>query len=217
MSILLYCITQESPSTDVGPGVAGLPVLHCMEAGLDALFSPNTSAESWTGASLKQSALEFHRVLQRAFSWHAIIPFRFPTLMRDEQELSSHLQDNAAEYSSQLKRFDNSVQMDISIAGTEPSAPAAAPASGTEYLRTKRRESDELQSLAKHIQELAGETAQSWRDRPASNALKLFALVNRASLAGFHERLKKISLPQNCSVRVSGPWPVTEFLELKQL
>ncbi len=216
MSILLYCITDAAASSDVGAGVADLPVLHCRHAGLDALFSLNTSSESWTGASLKQSAREFHNVLRRAFAAQAIIPFRFPTLMRDEEELSTHLQDNAAEYSSQLKKFENSVQMDISVACTEPMAPAASEISGTEYLRTRQKRSDDLQAVARQIQELAGETTSSWCDRPASNNLHLFALMDRASIAGFHERLKKLSVPPNLTVRVSGPWPVTEFLELKQ-
>lgn len=215
MSILVYCVTHPAAASDLGSGVAGLPVLHCREAGLDALFSANTSAESWTGASLKQSAREFHNVLHRAFAAHAIVPFRFPTLLRDEDELASYIRDNAAEYSSQLTKFENSVQMDVSIAWLEPHS-AAPHTSGAEYLRTRQKQSDELQAIAKRIQELAGETAQSWRDRPSSNSLKLFALVNRAAVDGFRETLERFSVPKNLAVRVSGPWPVTEFLELKQ-
>lgn len=214
MSILVYCIADQAASPDVGRGVAGLPVLHCEETGLVALFSRNTSAESWTGASLKESAREFHNVLHRTFASHAIIPFRFPTLMRDEDELASHVRDNAAEYLSQLKAFENSVQMDISIALLEPQS-AAPQTSGAEYLRTRQKRSDDLLAVAKQIHELAGETAEQWRDRPASNIRKLFALVHRDSVEAFRERLKRLS-PQNLNVRVSGPWPVTEFLELKE-
>lgn len=216
MSILLYCVTEEFASTDIGSGVAGRPVLRCTQGGVDALFSQNTSAENWTGASLKQSAREFHNVLHRALAAHAVVPFRFPTLMRDEQELSAHLKDNAVEYSAQLKKFENSVQMDITITCTEPSSAAESHPSGTGYLRSRQKQFDELQFIAKRIQELAGETAQSWRDRPASNALKLFGLVNRESVDAFRERLNRLSVPQGLNVRVSGSWPVTEFLELKQ-
>lgn len=216
MSILLYCITAEAASSDVGAGVAGLPVLHCKQAGLDALFSENTSAESWTGPSLKQSAREFHNVLHRAFAARAIIPFRFPTLMRDEDELTAHLRDSAPEYSAQLKKFENSVQMDISIAHPEPTLPGASRTSGAEYLRSRQKQSDELHAVAKQIQELADQAAPSWRDRLASNNLRLFALVNRDSVNAFREKLNRLSVPQNLNVRISGPWPVTEFLELKQ-
>jgi Gas vesicle synthesis protein GvpL/GvpF len=214
MSILLYCVTEKPALIDSGPGVGGLPVLHCKQSDIHALFSQNTSAESWTGAPLKQSAREFHNVLHREFASHAIVPFRFPTLMRDEDELTSHLRDNAAEYSAQLKKFENSVQMDVSIAQPEPTFAAAS--SGAEYLRSRQRQSDELHAVVKHIQELAGETVQSWRDRPASHRLKLYGLVDRASVSAFHERLKKLAVPTKTSVRVSGPWPVTEFVELKQ-
>jgi hypothetical protein len=107
-------------------------------------------------------------------------------------------------------------QMDVSIHEPEPVSPHPLPASGVDYLRTRQRRSDALQGIAKQIQELAGDTARSWHDRPASNALKLFALVGRDSVDAFRERLKGLSVPQNLNVRVSGPWPVTEFLELKQ-
>ena len=216
MSILLYCVTHQMASPDLGPGVAGLPVLHCKQADLDALFSPNTSAGSWTGASLKQSAREFHSVLHRVFGSQAVIPFRFPTLMRDEKELSAHLWDNAGEYSAQLNKFANSVQMDISIACIEPIALTALETSGAEYLRTRQKRSDELQAVAKQIQELAGGTAQEWHNRSASNGLKLFALLDRASVAAFREKLKWSPVPKDLAVRVSVPWPVTDFLELKQ-
>jgi hypothetical protein len=216
MSILLYCITEQSESSDVGPGVAGLPVLVYKEAGLDAMFSRNTRAESWTGASLKRSAREFHNVLHRAFSSRTIVPFRFPTLMRDEAELAAHLRDNAPEYSAQLQKFERSAQMDISITHVERTSLGTSRGSGAEYLRTRQKRSDELQGVAKQLQQLASETARSWRDRLASDHLRLFALVDRTDVAAFRERLKKLSVPQSLNIRVSGPWPVTEFLELKQ-
>lgn len=216
MSILLYCITDQAASFDVGAGVAGLAVLRCRQAGIDALFSRNPSAEIWTGASLKQSAREFYMVLHRAFAAHAIVPFRFPTLMGDEDELAGHLRDNAPEYSAQLKKFEHSVQMDISVNPLGSVSSDPSPGSGAAFLRGRQKRSDELQAIASQIQELAKETAQSWRDRTASNTLKLFALVNRASVAAFHERLKELPIPPNWRVRVSGPWPVSEFLELHQ-
>lgn len=216
MSILLYCITEDGALSDVGAGVAALPVLHCTHAGLDALFSPNTSAESWTGASLKQSAREFHQVLRRAFAARAIVPFRFPTIMQDEAELAAHLRENAPEYAAQLKRFEKWVQMDISITSAEPVSSAASQTSGAEYLRGRGKQADELQAVAKQVEELASETTQSWRERQGSNNLRAFALVHRDSVDTFRERLKRLSVPRNLDVRVSGPWPVTEFLELKQ-
>jgi hypothetical protein len=216
MAILLYCVTSEAASSDVGAGVAGLPVLHCRQTGLDALFSRDTSADSWTGAALKRSAREFHNVLHRIFTSGAIVPFRFPTLMRDEDELATHLRENATEYSAHLRKFENSVQMEISISHSQPASTASAPGSGAEYLRARQQQLDELQSIEKQIQELAANTVQSWRDRQVSNALRLFALVPRNSVTAFHERLKKFSVPPKLAVRISGPWPVTEFLELKQ-
>ena len=214
MSILLYCVTEKNALPNLGTGVGGLPVLCCEQDEIAALFSDGTSGVSWTGASVNESARRFHRVLHRIFESRAIIPFRFPTLMANEEELGAHLRVNVAEYSSQLKKFANSVQMDVSIA--EADSRAADQTSGAEYLRARQKRLANFQAVAKQVQELASEAAQGWCERPASNGLKLYALVDRASVAALHERLKEISVPANMSVRATGPWPVTEFLDLKQ-
>jgi hypothetical protein len=216
MPLLLYCVAEKAGLPELASGVARLPVVACDEGDIAAIFSESTGAESWTGAPLKESAREFHQVLRAVFQSRAVIPFRFPTLMQDRQELAAHLRERSPEYSAQLKKFQNSVQMDISITHAEARSASAPTGSGAEYLQTRQRLSEELNGVADHLQQGAKEIAQEWIKRPAPQGARAFALIDRSSVASFNERLKLMPVPPGIVVRVTGPWPVTEFLETEQ-
>ena len=215
MSILLYCITQQPELPKLGSGVAGLPVLSLEHGELAALFSQGAPPAGWTGVPLKDSARQFHQVLRRVFESRAIIPFRFPTLMRDAEELTVHVGENAGEYSAQLEKFGNSVQMDITVAYSDPTCPPSQ-TSGAEYLRGRQRRSEELNRIAETLHAHVDSATQDWRTRPARDGLKVFALLDRDSVALFHGSLQSFRVPSGLSFRITGPWPVTEFLELKE-
>ena len=217
MSILLYCVVLKSGLRQPSSGVAGLPV-SCSECNdVVALFSKGASAEAWTGAPLRESAQEFHRALQQVFTGGAIIPFRFPTLMKDEEELLAYLQENAALYSSSLQRFESSVQMEAVISYSDLTSGTAVKTSGTEYLRSRQKHSEELHVIANKLRDCAGDVARDWRERSVQNTLRLFALLDRNSVSEFKDRLRGFGVPAGLTVRVTGPWPVTEFLELNKI
>ena len=216
MSILLYCVTEKSELPSVGRGVAGLPVLSVENGQIAALFSPGASAEGWTGSPLKESARQFHQVLHRVFESRAIIPFWFPTLMQEAQELAKHMEANSLEYLTQLDKFRTSVQMDITIAQAD-SARVTRQVSGAEYLRERQKQSEELGRIASQLCTHAGSATRDWRTRPAQHGLKAFALLDRDSVEVFNSSLQQFPVPPGLSIRISGPWPVTAFLELRQL
>jgi hypothetical protein len=215
MSILLYCVTEKSELPKLGAGVADLPVLSVEHQEITVLFSPEARAEGWTGAPLKESARQFHQVLHRVFDSRAIIPFRFPTLMQDAQELARHMRANSPEYIGQLQKFRSSVQMDISVAHSD-SAQARGPASGAQYLRERQKRSEALDRIASQLHTHADSATRDWRTRPAQHGLKIFALLDRDSVGVFNRSLQRFAVPPGLSIRISGPWPVTAFLELSQ-
>ncbi len=216
MSILLYCVAAKSGLPQAGTGVAGLPVL-CSECdNAVAFYSKGVSAEAWAGAPLRESARQFHRVLQRIFENKAIIPFRFPTLMENDEELAAHLRENLTSYSELLQRFHNSAQMEAVISYSDASRPSAAISSGTEYLRAKQERSEKLQSVVAQLQRLAGGIVGEWRDRSIQNTVRAFALLDRGSVPEFKDKLRAFAVPAGLTVRVTGPWPVTEFSNVNQ-
>jgi gas vesicle protein GvpL/GvpF len=214
MPLLLYCIT-ETGFADFGSGVAGLPVTSRDHAGLCALFSNAASAEFCTTAPLSQSAKQFHDVVQRVFKRSAVIPFRFPTVMKDEEELTTHLHERAAEYADQLRKFGSFAQMELVIARPERPDKRRTP-SGTDYLKERQLQLEQFEHLAKDVQFRASGLVNEWRTRNTNQALRLFGLVARDAVSAFRAKLQGLSVPAGCTVRVLGPWPVTEFLELNQ-
>jgi hypothetical protein len=212
MPILLYCVTEKSELPNLGTGVAGVPVLSCEQGELAALFSQDVGAEGWIGAPLKESARQFHQVLHRIFASRAIIPFRFPTLMREVEDLAAHVRANAREYLAQLGKFRTSVQMDITVAHSDPLATRQS--SGSEYLEERRKQSEELDRIANTLYAHTDPATRDWRTRPAQHGLKILVLLDRDSVEVFTRSLQAFAVPPGLSIRISGPWPVTEFLEL---
>jgi len=134
--------------------------------------------------------------------------------MEDEEELAAHLQENSPSYASSLEKFKNSVQMEAVITYPDSSSGATTKASGTEYLRSRQKHFEELQRTAGQLRDCAGNAAKDWRDRSIQNTLRVFALVDRDSVATFKDTLRDFKVPCGVTVRVTGPWPVTEFLDV---
>jgi hypothetical protein len=55
--------------------------------------------------------------------------------------------------------------------------------------------------------------SQDWRERPSKEGIRAFALVNRNQISEFRKIMLNTSVPREFTVRVSGPWPVSEFIE----
>src|SRR5213078_4246868 len=77
-------------------------------------------------ATIRESALEFHRTVQELFRQAAVVPFRFPTILADENEISAFLAKHSSEYESALLRLRDAVQMEIRIEEREAASPPAA-------------------------------------------------------------------------------------------
>jgi hypothetical protein len=51
-----------------------------------------------------------------------------------------------------------------------------------------------------------------WRERKTAGGIRLFALVPRSALTQFKKKLAGLTIDSELMVRVTGPWPATEFL-----
>jgi Gas vesicle synthesis protein GvpL/GvpF len=211
VAILLYCVTTGPPSTHSQPGVAGSLVSRLEHSGLTIFFSENSTTDLWLKTPLSKSANEFHRVQQEIFRGTAIIPFRFPTILEDGDKLRAHLEERSGEYRSLLARFASFVQIDITVTQTASSPPP----SGAEYLRERQGRNQTLDEFTTLLRSEAGTLAKDWRQRSIANGLRCFALIERNQIQEFNERMKTVSMPSQLSARVSGPWPVAEFLDFK--
>ena len=185
-------------------GVRGAPVNTIEVETLWCAYSALIPPQEFT----REDALSFHPVLRAAFDQQSIIPFRFPTILQNEAELQAHLRAKRDRYSGELERLKDAVQMEVRIAG-KPEAVSAP--TGTEYLRSKQQQAHALNADAEKARAALGDLVLEWKERPADQGLRCYALIKRDGVASFRQILETAFSSPN-AILLSGPWPATEFL-----
>jgi Gas vesicle synthesis protein GvpL/GvpF len=211
MAILLYCIAKgDAPATDSLTGVAGDPVVRVELGSLAAFTSSNTDKSNWLRPQLQTSALEFHRVLSEVFKSAAIIPFRFPTIFDNEEQLSERLQERSSDYTALLEKFRDLVQMEIRVTNPNLKGPSE---SGTQYLKQRQTATAMIGKVMAELRATLSELPQDWRERTSKDGIRAFVLIGRNRITDFRKMMLNTPVPRELSVRASGPWPVSEFIE----
>ncbi|HEX3738778.1 MAG TPA: GvpL/GvpF family gas vesicle protein [Terriglobales bacterium] len=211
MPILLYCVAKaDAPATSLLTGVAGDPVVRVNVGTLAAFTSSNTDKSNWLRPLLQASALDFHRVLSEVFKSTAVIPFRFPTIFGDEEQLIQRLQERASEYAALLGKFGDLVQMEIRVMNPDIKKPSET---GTQYLKLRQTATAMAGKFTAELRAALSELSHDWRERPSKDGTRAFVLIARTQVADFQKMMRNATVPDELSVRVSGPWPATEFME----
>jgi Gas vesicle synthesis protein GvpL/GvpF len=211
MAILLYCIAKFGvQASDSLTGVAGDPVVRVEIGSLAAFTSRNSDSSIWMRPRLQASALEFHDVVSEVFKSAAIIPFRFPTIFENEEQLMERLQERSSEYDGLLEKFRDLVQMEIRLTNPDLKKP---PESGTQYLKSRQAATRMIEKFTSELRSTLSPLSPDWRERPSKDGLRAFALVERGRVEEFGRIMLNMPVPDGLSVRVSGPWPVSEFIE----
>ena len=213
MSILLYCIAKSGLEIENSiAGVAGSTVIR-EDVGVLAVFtSRNSESSTWLRQPVRASAIEFNRVLKQVFNSAAIIPFRFPTIFKEHDELTAHVKQRGAEYDALLTKFADVVQMELRITYVGRRQTAG---SGTNYLRNRRDSISAAEHAARTLRQSLSRGTEGWLERELKDGVRAFALVKRGAIAEFENAMRKANIPDGFNVRVSGPWPVSEFLEIR--
>ena len=211
MAILLYCVAKwDVQASNSLTGVAGDPVVRAEIGPLATFTSHNADSAVWLRSELKASAIEFHRVLSEIFKSAAVIPFRFPTIFESEAELAKHLQERSSEYNTFLEKFSDVVQMEIRLTSPGFGTPSG---SGTEYLKERQAKVRAIERFESDVHAILSSLVKDWRQRASKDGIRAFALVDRDRVAEFRNIMLAASVPNGLNVRISGPWPVSEFVE----
>ncbi len=206
MPVLLYCMVHGGSAVALpAPGVRNAAVESLRRGDLACLYS---SVE--ISSPTQEDALDFHQVIDDVFQQVAVAPFRFPTILDDEKQLMDFLAGHA-HYGEQLQRFQDYVQMEVSV--TQPAKAPKSAQSGREYLESRKEAGDGLLQAATAAVEAAGAFAHGWRQKEAEGKLRCYALVLRSDVVAFRDAVRSMAVPGQVKVLISGPWPVTEFLE----
>lgn len=220
MPVLAYCLSETRPVEFSGKGVGDLPVENLEHNGVRCYFSRSDSRDQILGPPAKQMALQFHKVIAEIFDEVAVIPFRFPTILEDEPELRAYLVEQGTSQKESLRRLREFVQMEIHLLHKSSSSNFGEPTqtertsetTGTQYLRARQAKQRELADLGMDLRRSAEKFIREWRERPSAQGLRCVALIERRAVNNFKDCLANARVSADLSVRISGPWPASEFL-----
>lgn len=216
MPLLPYCAFEpDSKIPEMTTGVLQSPILSLTEGGLSALYSVIPALPSEAG-ELAQAAMSFQSTVQQVFGACAVIPFRFPSLLKEESDLRAHLRDHAEAYKKSLGELRGLAQMEIRITRLGGAPPASTPQTGTEFLKSRQEGTRALSDASAMIREAAGDLVREWIERDAGGVARSYALVEHASAPEFKRRVGFVRLSGGTRAVVSGPWPPSEFIAEKE-
>lgn len=199
--LLLYCMTGPKADAPIPPrGVRSAAVEVLRQDGLTCYFSRYESFAGGSAEELQRDALDFHWTVNHVFRQQAVIPFRFPTLLDAESDLVAFLLRNGPQYVADLHRLRDQVQMEVRFA--LPAADTPASDTGTAYLKAKFDAAQRVSGLENMMKTAA---QAEWKQR----GNRYFALIPRGAVAEFRDKLADLG---QATLRVSGPWPPSEFV-----
>ncbi len=215
MPCLLYCVTQQNQTMKVAAGVGEAAVQSREMLGVRLYWSNIDSPEVVMGEaeSVKKAALQFHQVLREILAATTPIPFRFPTLLESEDVLEQHLAPEQELYRAALERTADAVQYEVVGTWTaEEQADLATPVSGREYLKRRQAAGGRIAAVENKLKSVTAGSVREWRGRQERKTHRWFALVPRASRERFIASLRTAGSSEGIKLRLSGPWPPSEFV-----
>src|SRR5690349_14275999 len=115
MPLLPYCIIDsESQVNAPETGVRGNALQSLEESGLTCFYSEVEGAPK-TSEEVRADAMTFQQTVQALFAQTTVIPFRFVTLLGDEDELRDFLEDHADQYLEALERLKGLEQFEMRV------------------------------------------------------------------------------------------------------
>jgi Gas vesicle synthesis protein GvpL/GvpF len=215
MPILLYCVTRANESVSTAAGICDSVVQRHESAGLRFYWSELANPETWLGdpESLKEAASQFRQVLRQILSATTPLPFPFPTLLESVGEMENHLRTEQELYRGALDRIGDAVQYEIVASwAADEQADLAKPISGREFVQRRREATVRVAAVDSKLKDVTGDSVQEWRARQERRTHRWFALVPRKDRERFVASLRSAGPSEGVRLRLSGPWPPSEFM-----
>jgi len=206
--VLAYCAFLNRPGISLPEhGLGGASLYEIAQNELRVLWSE----VEWPFDSsvLQRYAVEFHKVVSHMFSHGAVVPFRLLSVFDDKQALTDFVFAHHADFSEDLKRLQNLVQMEC-VLYFKPQAPIDS--SGTDYLHRKAELLRGSEAFVAEVRKVLSTLSHGLRTRESKNGSRIFVLLERGNEHKFHSIVQNLPVPERLSRRLSGPWPAAEFL-----
>jgi len=216
MPCLLYCVTQPKEIVAIAAGICDAEVQSQEFFGLRVYLSEVANPEVCLGAaeSLKKARLQFQQVLREILGVTTPIPFPFPTLLEGQDALAQHLEAEQELYRAALARIGDAVQYEITASwAADEQADLATPVRGREYVKRRQEATVRIAAIDAKLKNVTADSVREWRSRKQRKTHRWFALVPRDSRERFIASLRSAGPSEGVRLRLSGPWPPTEFIK----
>ena len=162
-----------------------------------------------TSLDIATAAKQVHAVVSDVFSRSAVLPFRYPTVVNNSEELEQLSRTKGEAFRAFLERVGMKVEMDIRLA--IDSEAVEQPASGRAYLDGRAQRQALISAAAEKCRQTANPA--DWRIQQRGENLRCQALMERVEVVSFLERMRTLELPGGVKAAISGPWPPAGFWE----
>jgi len=212
---LLYCVTLVTPDPEPPlTGVAEQPIAHHESHGLRVYWSevsnPETLAE---GPTRKAAEGKYRHLLREALAWTTPIAFPFPALVAEPEEIDALLAEKGGEYTEALQRLAGTVQYELTATWEDDErADLATPVSGRAYLKRREEAEVRIAAIDTKLKTVAAGIVLDWRMRQDRRNRLWYALLPRSDSERFIAALRSAGPSEGVRLRLSGPWPPTEFV-----
>ncbi len=219
MPCVLYCVTQPKEGVKIASGICESDVQSREFAGLRLYWSEIANPEECLGDpdSLKRAALQFQRVLREILAATTPIPFPFPTLIEGAEALEHLLAADQELYRGALERVGDAVQYEITARWeVDEKADLATPVSGREYQKRRQEAAARVSAIDGKLKKVTAGSVREWRSRQERRTHRWFALVARDGRERFVASLRNAGASEGVRLRLSGPWPPSEFIAVRK-
>jgi len=218
MPILLYCVTQANEGVSIAAGACDSVVQSRESEGLQFYWSEIADPDAFLsdGQSLRKATSQFQQVLRQILAATTPLPFPFPTLLESADAIDERLACERESYREALDRIGDAVQYEIVASwSADEHADLAKPVSGREYLKRRKEATGRVAAVNSKLRSVTGDAVSEWRARQERKAYRWFALVHRKDRERFVTSLRSAGPSEGVRLRLSGPWPPSEFMAVK--
>ncbi len=217
MPCLLYCLTRADSEVIATPvGVCDQTIQSHESSGLRVYWSEIADPETALadGPARKNAELKFRQVLREVVTHFTPIAFPFPVVLTDLEAVEKYVTEERGVYEDALTRLADAVQYEMIASWTaDDQADLATPVSGREYLKRRQEAEERIAAIDNKLKSVTSGIVCEWRARQDRRKHHWFALVPRQDRESFIAALRSAGPSEGVRLRLSGPWPPSEFVK----